>query len=100
MQKTNSISGSTQLVNIIDPIEQNKVAIVVTTILSAVSQANCSIYIYNSDGVCHEMKFELNTNETLFLDSKLFLPQGYSLKVQSDQSDTMFTVMYDLSINS
>ena len=101
MQKTNSVSGSTQVLNLIDTIEKPYVAIVVNTIITAVTASECHIYLYNPQGsCCHDMIFSLQANETIFIDSKLFLPQGYSLKVKSNNSDTTFTAMYDISINS
>ena len=96
----NTVNQATNTTVLIDKIQEQHVVIVVNIIISAVTANNCSIMIYNGQICKHQMKFSLQENETIFLQSKLFLTQGNSLRVKSDQSDTTFTAMYDISINS
>lgn len=100
MQMNSTVTQATTNKKLINSVEKQNVAIVVNVIISAVNATNCSVMLYNDTTCKHEMKFTLKANETIFLQSKLFLTYGNSLQVKSDQADTTFTAMYDISINS
>lgn len=100
MQMNNTVTQATVVTNLIDNIQRQKVAIVVNIIISAVTATSCSLMIYNENKCKHQMKFTLKQNQTIFVQSKLFLTQGNSLRVKSQNEDTTFTAMYDVSINS
>lgn len=107
MQKRSTTKKAGQITSLIGRVTGSNVAIVITTIITAQQSAcNCYLMVYNKDDICeHQMKFQLNANETIFIDSKLILTEGDSLKVQSlnlrgEASDcATFTVMYDQSEN-
>lgn len=100
MQMNNTVNSAINVTKLIDNVAKQQVAIVVNVIISAIAAAQCSIMLYNN-GVCkHEMKFSLKENQTIFMQSKLFLIQGDSLMVKSSETNTTFTAMYDISINS
>lgn len=102
MQKNSTVTQATTVSKLVDTVSKEQVAIVVTVIITAITAAKCSILLYDDvNAVCkHDMKFQLQQNETIFIQSKLFLTQGNSLRVKSDAADTTFTAMYDVSVNS
>ena len=84
---------------LINTIASGKVITVITSIISTISQATCKLIICRDSIPIHQITFELPQQETVFIDSKLFLTEGYSLKISSTEDDTTFTVMYDESDN-
>lgn len=99
MQKTNTINTSSSNRMIIPIMQSDKVAVVITTIISTITESKCSLILYHGSNAIHTMSFQCPQNQTIFIDSKLFIPQGYSLGVYSETNDTTFTVMYDQSQN-
>ena len=106
MQYSKTVKNAGAITPLIEKVNEDEVAIVITTIISAETSCNCILMIFdNLDNIKHKMIFSLTNNETIFLDSKLILTNGDSLKVQSiDDSGNgvtgaTFTAMYDLSDN-
>lgn len=100
MIKVNTVNTSSTNRVLMPTVEKNKLVTVVTTIITTVTAAKCKLLLYNSNGgLQHTMSFQPPATETVFIDSKIFLPQGYSLRCQSEVNDTTFTIMYDQSQN-
>ena len=96
----NTVTQATNTTILVPQVTKQSVAIVVNIIISAIQASQCSVMLYNNVNCKHEMKFNVKQNQTVFVQSKLFLVQGDSLRVKSNQQNTTFTVMYDLSTNN
>ena len=94
---------ATQTINtavLVPQVAKQNVAVVVNVIMSAIEAAQCSLMLYENANCKHQMKFMVKQNQTVFVQTKLFLTQGHSLRVKSNQQNTTFTAMYDLSVNN
>lgn len=100
MVMNNTVTQANNTTVLVPQVTKQNVAIVVNVIMSAIEAAQCSLMLYDNANCKHEMKFSVKQNQTIFVQTKLFLTQGYSLRVKSNQQNTVFTAMYDLSINN
>ena len=100
MVMNNTVTQAINATVLVPQVTKQNVAIVVNVIMSAIEAAQCSLMLYDNANCKHEMKFAVKQNQTIFVQTKLFLTQGYSLRVKSNQQNTVFTAMYDLSINN
>lgn len=85
---------------LIPAVEAGNIATVVTTIISTVTSAKVELFLYNGSTKLHTIVLNPPDNESVFIDSKIFLPENYLMKIKSDQADTTVSVMVDDSANS
>jgi len=85
---------------LIPAVISGNIVTVVTTIISTVTSAKVELFLYNGSTKEHTIVLNPPDNESVFIDSKIFLPEGYSMKIKSDQADTTVSAMVDDSVNS
>lgn len=87
------------ITELIPSVATGNVITVITTVVTTVTNAKVELMIYSGNTLVHTIVFNPPENETIFIDSKIFLTDGYLLKVRSDQSDSTISVMVDDSKN-
>ena len=59
---------------LIPAVEAGNIATVVTTIISTVTSAKVELFLYNGSTKLHTIVLNPPDNESVFIDSKIFLP--------------------------